>query len=321
MKKVSIVVPVYNVQNYLEKCLDSLIHQTLKDIEIIVVNDGSTDQSQEIIDRYQMNFPDRIIALKKKNGGLSDARNFGVAHATGEYLGFLDSDDFASEHIYEKMYETAKQQDADLIVSNLEYFWDDHSQPSFCLKGLSNWNEDSKKAIFLSPLFAWNKLYRREKFIQLDCQYPIGLWYEDIPVTLKFAAHANRIAHCDETGFFYRQRKTSIMGSSFNPKMYHIFDIISKTLNELKSSGSYSFYKTEVEYLVIEQLLLYGAFRFLKTEHYSDLTNKSFDFVQNEFKHWRKNPYLKKHGLKNRIFLQTHFPFTTKLWHAYFIRR
>ena len=94
MTKVSVIVPVYNTENFLERCLNSLVNQTLNDMEIIVVNDGSTDASQEIIDRFANDFPNIIRAYRKKNGGLSSARNYGLDKATGEYIGFIDSDDY-----------------------------------------------------------------------------------------------------------------------------------------------------------------------------------------------------------------------------------
>ncbi len=102
--KISVIVPVYNVENYLEKCLNSLVSQTLEEIEILVINDGSTDDSQKIIDVFQNKFPEKIKAFIKENGGLSDARNFGIDRATGEFLAFVDSDDYVSATMMEEMY-------------------------------------------------------------------------------------------------------------------------------------------------------------------------------------------------------------------------
>ena len=99
MPKVSIIVPVYNVERYIVRSMDSLVNQTLKDIEIIVVNDGSTDNSKKLIEIYQKKYPNKIKLVDKKNGGLSDARNYGIPHATGEYIAFLDSDDYVELHM------------------------------------------------------------------------------------------------------------------------------------------------------------------------------------------------------------------------------
>ena len=100
MPKVSVIVPFYNVEGYIEKCLDTLVNQTLEDIEIIIVNDGSTDNSKEIIEKYKKQYNDKIIYLEKQNGGLSDARNYGIPYAKGEYIAFLDSDDYVNIKMY-----------------------------------------------------------------------------------------------------------------------------------------------------------------------------------------------------------------------------
>ena len=106
MKKVSIIVPVYGVEKYIDKCLDSLVKQSLKEIEVIVVNDGTKDNSQKIIDKYVKKYPDKIKSFIKENGGQGSARNYGLEKASGEYIGYVDSDDFIDSHMYEKMLST-----------------------------------------------------------------------------------------------------------------------------------------------------------------------------------------------------------------------
>ena len=115
-KKVSIIVPVYGVEEWLERCMESLVHQTLQDIEIIVVNDGSPDNSQEIIDRYVKEYPDLVQGHIKENGGLSDARNYGLQYATGEYIAFVDSDDYVDVTMYEKLYKKAIEEESDAVT-------------------------------------------------------------------------------------------------------------------------------------------------------------------------------------------------------------
>ena len=114
--KVSVIVPVYNVEAYLERCLDSLVKQTLEEMEIIVVNDGTKDNSQAIIDRYAAAYPQKVISLIKENGGLSDARNYGIPYAHGEYIGFVDSDDYLNVTMYQKLYDRADETDSVIVV-------------------------------------------------------------------------------------------------------------------------------------------------------------------------------------------------------------
>ena len=137
MIKISVIVPVYNTEKYLPKCLDSLVNQTLKDIEIIIVNDGSPDNSQKIIDDYVKKYKN-IKAFEKKNGGLSDARNYGIKKASGEYIAFLDSDDYVTVDMYEKMYKKAISQHFDMVVCDLNYVYNDK-----VVKAYSNIKDDT----------------------------------------------------------------------------------------------------------------------------------------------------------------------------------
>ena len=127
MPKLSVIVPVYNVEKYLSRCLTSLINQTLDNIEIIIVNDGSTDKSDEIIREYKK-ANNNIIYVTKENGGLSSARNFGLIYATGEYIAFLDSDDYVDRNIYKKMYEKAKETNSDYVECDFIWQYEDHQK-------------------------------------------------------------------------------------------------------------------------------------------------------------------------------------------------
>ena len=116
MKKVSVIMPIYNVDKYLDRSIDSLLRQTLEDIEIILIDDGSTDHSKEIIKKYQQLYPDKIIARFIKNSGAAHARNIGLELAQGEYIGFVDSDDYLDRTMFEKLYQLAKSDQADITT-------------------------------------------------------------------------------------------------------------------------------------------------------------------------------------------------------------
>lgn len=317
MKKLSIVVPVYNVEKYLNKCLDSLANQTLDNYEVIVVNDGTKDNSQAIIDDYVANYPTIFKSYIKDNGGLSDARNYGIRYATGEYITFLDSDDYIEYNTYQNMLEIAYRGNHDLVVADLEYVWEDHSKEPLVKDGLNQVGDDDIKNLFLSPLFSWNKLYRKSLFDHLNCQYPIGLWYEDIPVTLKFFSSINSVGYYHTISYHYLQRNSSILGSSYNDKMYDIFTIFENVIKDFKERDKYELFYDELEYLFIEHFLVYGAFRFLRTEHYKELMPKAFNFVKSYFPNYLNNKYIKALGKKNEIFLRTNNKITMSFWHFY----
>jgi len=289
---VSVIVPVYNVEKYLDECLSSLVNQTLSELEIIVVNDGTKDNSQSIIDHYVKQYPNKVVSLIKENGGLGDARNYGIPYAKGEYIGFVDSDDIVHLEMVEKMFNKAKLEDSDLVLCDLEYFYET-SKEKMVKEGLVQIeNIDVNKTVFLSPLFAWNKLYRRSLFIESGLKYPVGLWYEDIPVTVPFFTLAKKISYVHETLIYYRQRSTSIMGSVDNPKVKDIFDIMHLCLTYFKDHNLLETYHDELEFLYLEHLMLNGGFRFLLSHKYKDYLAFSIDTLDSNFPHWRNNKYL-----------------------------
>ena len=301
---VSVIVPVYNVEKYLDECLSSLVNQTLSELEIIVVNDGTKDNSQSIIDHYVKQYPTKVVSLIKENGGLGDARNYGIPYAKGEYIGFVDSDDIVHLEMYEKMLNKAKLEDSDLVLCDLEYFYET-SKERMVKEGLVQIeNIDVNKTVFLSPLFAWNKLYRKSLFIESELKYPIGLWYEDIPVTVPFFTLAKKISYVHETLIYYRQRSTSIMGSVDNPKVKDIFDIMHLCLNYFKEHNLLETYHDELEFLFLEHLMLNGGFRFLLSHKYMDYLAFSIDTLDLNFPHWRNNKYLNTLPKRYQIYIK-----------------
>ena len=171
--KVSVIVPVYNVEEYIDKCLDSLVHQTLTDLEIIVVNDGSPDNSEKIIKKYEKKYKN-IKYLVKENGGLSDARNFGLKYAKGEYIAFLDSDDYVSEEMYQMMYIKAKSEDFDMVVCDINYLYPDRTLRVD--SGIKDDTTDIKKTYLTIQPAAWNKLFRRDLFDH-KVLFKKGVWF------------------------------------------------------------------------------------------------------------------------------------------------
>lgn len=310
--KITVIIPVYNVENYLRECLDSLAHQSLKDIEVIIVNDGSTDQSQSIIDEYTQRYS-HFKCIQKKNGGLSDARNVAIPHALGEYISFIDSDDYVETDFCELMFTKAKETSALLTVCDIEVFFDNKSK-NYTLKGLRNIKgKTTIQSAFLSPLFAWNKLYHRSLFDDPFVRYPIGLWYEDIPVTIPMFSKLEIIAYVDKSLIHYRQRETSIMGSKNADKLIDIFTILNLVYNDFRDRHQLEKYQDEIEYLFIEHLLLYGAFRFYRSNKSELYMSKAFEVMNTHFPHWRKNPYINEVG-KYKIYLKTLSVYTWKFY-------
>ena len=215
--KISIIVPVYNVEDYLKKCIDSIVRQQYKNLEIILVDDGSIDNSGEICEKYAKE-DDRIKVIHKKNGGLSDARNVGIENATGQYIGFVDSDDWIADSMYSYLKELIDTNNADISICGYYKFT---NCDEINLKNVKNEKNiyvfDKQKAI--SELlkqeniqdYAWNKLYKIELFENI--KYPYGRKMEDTGTTYKLFDRAQRIVLGNEVQYYYLQRSNSIVNN------------------------------------------------------------------------------------------------------------
>ena len=184
-EKISIIVPVYNVEAYLTRCIESLIQQTYKNIEIILVYDGSTDNSGEICKRYALNY-ENIFYYAKVNGGLSDASNFGIARATGEYLAFVDSDDYVDTRIYQCLQEDIEKYNADIATCAFQEFTDKPFRDDVGRQSTTEVlnRKDGIRYLLMSSKYcnyAWNKLYRKKLFENI--KYPIGMKMQDLGTT------------------------------------------------------------------------------------------------------------------------------------------
>jgi len=209
---ISIIVPVYNVENYLAKCLDSLVNQTFPHIEILVVNDGSTDHSEKIIQDYAQKFPDKIKAFTKENGGLSDARNFGIDRAAGDYIGFVDSDDFVTEMMYEEMLVLALKHEAEMVICNIQKV-DEKGNVTQKLTQIPNMPEkidlEAHFSVFSDlSYFACNKLFKTELF--KTKRFKKDVHFEDIQLVPQLLLDCKTVAQTQEYHYQYLERTDSI---------------------------------------------------------------------------------------------------------------
>lgn len=220
MELVSIIVPIYNVEKYLERCIQSIVEQTYTNLEIILVNDGSKDNSLYICEKWKKK-DSRIIVIDKNNGGLSSARNAGIEIAKGEYLFFVDSDDWLDIHIIQKLYQVIKEYRCEISCCGIEMTFD---QTNKNYPRCQNKNILFEKYTALEEYMfgttistvAWNKLYKRALFE--DIRYPIGKWHEDEFTTYKLLYKADRVYYLGESMYFYYQREGSIMSHALSLK-------------------------------------------------------------------------------------------------------
>lgn len=294
MPKVSLIIPVYNVENYIERCLNSVVNQTLKDMEIIIVNDGSKDSSKEKIEKYLKKYP-WIKYLEKENGGLSDARNYGMQYVTGEYVAFLDSDDYVESTMYEEMYDIAKREDADMVECN--FIWE---YPNKKRNDIGEIYKSKKEMIQKARVVAWNKLIKREIIERTKVKFPVGLRYEDVEFFYKLVPYLDKVSFVKKCFIHYIQRGNSIANTQ-NIRTKEIFQVLDNVITYYKENGFYNEYREELEYIYIRFLLCSSLKRICKIANRNEriqAQNETWENIKLKFPNWRKNPILKRKCIK-----------------------
>ncbi|SEP67390.1 Glycosyltransferase involved in cell wall bisynthesis [Virgibacillus subterraneus] len=221
---ISIIVPIYNSSQYISKCIESIMAQTFRNFELILVNDGSTDHSGQICDQYAEK-DSRIIVIHKKNGGVSSARNTGINIAKGEYISFVDGDDWIYSDMYYRLYELCKETDSDIsICGNYREVNGDviHVEREKLVIEMDN--TEAMRQLFTGKYFrfaVWAKLYKKSCFENI--QYPEDRRLDDLPTTYKIFTNANKVVYTSYAGYVYLLRENSILTSSYNEKKLDVF--------------------------------------------------------------------------------------------------
>lgn len=240
--KISVIIPVYNTAAYLRDCVDSVLAQTLDDTEIILINDGSTDNSGEIVAEYVRRFPGKIRELTVVNGGQGRARNFGIDMAEGEFLSFIDSDDYLAPNALELMYAAAVENDADIVVCDMEKRYDD-GRREYVKAALQN-------EALASAGSASNKIFRSSAVG--DIRFPVGLWYEDFSFSAKMLLKCPKTVFVKEALYIYRCGQSSTMNNNNARKNLDIVEIM-RDINDFAAAGGY---QDGFEFLLINHVLL-----------------------------------------------------------------
>ncbi len=301
--KVSLIIPVYNVEDFITRCLASVEKQTYKNLEVIIVNDGSTDSSAQVINSFacrNSNF--KVYTIE--NRGLGGARNYGIEKATGEYVVFLDSDDYIAENCIERFVSSAERDCGDIICCNfcdvaedgtpILYYKNRFSAP------VTNLYEQPR--ILFNRFSAHGKMYKRELF--KDMQFVSREWYEDLRLIVKLYLNAKKIVYIEDFLFFYVQRQGSIMNSSNAKRNLEIITAFEDVLSYYKEKNAYDTFKEEFNYLVVEHVLIAAVTRVALTKNKDKkaVINKLLEYVSS-FDGIYKNRYIKRLSLQKRLIL------------------
>lgn len=284
MYKISVIIPVFNSSIYLEKCLSSIINQTLKDIEVILIDDGSTDNSLDIIKDYATKY-NNIKYKSKKNEGQAIARNLGIQMASGEFVTFVDSDDYIELNMLEKLYNIAKLEKSDIVVCD---YVEEYNNKNIEKKSLYIEADNIKRSYVLCVAGPCSKIINSDIFKKNDIKFLEGNIYEDLAVIPTLALYSDKISYCNEILYHYVIRQNSTMNQTkYSKKLESIFNVMDVLYSSFKGKD----YNEELEFLYINHLLYAGCGRFLKYKNTNNIILKIINTMNSKFPNWRRNKY------------------------------
>lgn len=296
MPKISIVVPIYNAEKYLKKCIKSLINQTLKDIEIILINDGSTDSSESIIKKFE---DKRIKYYKNPNQGIGKTRNFGIEKATGKYIMFIDSDDYISENMCKKMYLRSEKDDLDITICDFYKDIEGKLEPVYIPDFSNTTLDDNPKLLLNVNLAPWNKLYKLELIRSNKIKFEENLKYEDAPFVIECLSKAKQIGKLNKCLCYYcihGNSETTIR----DERIFHILQIIDKIRNKIKNNKKQNTYLNDLTIRMITNYTIQQRYQKNKKLR-NKFIDESFEYLKKEVPDYRDNKYYKSRGFFKRI--------------------
>ena len=290
---ISVIIPVYNVENYIEKCLDSVCNQSFKDLEIICVNDGSTDNSLKLLEDYAKR-DSRIKIITQENRGPGHARNTGLKNATGEYVLFVDSDDFLCENSLDELYYNINSNNSDLVI--FKFFNYNEKNNTFRPSGIpldelfvnvdyNNFTftfKDIKMHVMYDYFAVWFKLYKKDFLDKYNLSFPIGIAYEDVLFQIQSFIYADKMSFLPKPLYNYRSNPKSLTSDA--TKIFDIIEVIDSIEKFLKENSLYEYF--EFEFLMFKIIHYTYRVRLSKGTDY-------FNFVKSEFTSLKNNPKFK----------------------------
>ncbi|MCM1244847.1 MAG: bifunctional glycosyltransferase family 2 protein/CDP-glycerol:glycerophosphate glycerophosphotransferase [Roseburia sp.] len=294
-KKISVIIPAYNVEGYIRRCLDSLVNQTYENIEIIVVNDGSTDRTAEIVREYEEREPEKVKLFSQENKGQAEARNFGLTKAEGEYIGFVDSDDFVSTKMYELMYREAEENGCDLVTCGY-YGCDDVTGEIAVYQ--TGYRGEFNQSIYENPLilrvnspYPWNKLYRKELLERSGFHFQKGIIFEDLCAVFPLFMDAKKVGRVHEKLYYYIKGRKGGTISTFNEKHGQIIDALKIMNDAYLEKGKFETFYDILLFFNIRHI--YARFdemeKYENEEFKREFTERAYALLDKYFPGWRES--------------------------------
>lgn len=304
MKEISVIVPIYNVGRYLEHSLNTIAQQNFDSYEVILVDDGSTDNSREIAEQFVKKFGDKFRLLSQENMGQSAARNNGLKIAEGKYITYMDSDDAVEPDYLRLMHEAAIKADADMVFCAFRSV----DENGVCLKEVyeSNfvpgqvYNIKEDKTLLLMENNVWNKLFKKEIIEQNHLVFPDRVWAEDLRFTKKYMAYTTRCVYVDVPVYQYYQRSNSTLHSMKLERTAEILTALDDVSDFYKQNEIYDLYKEEIEFIAIQEIYIYTLVKLIRAGEMGQLKVIRDEFLK-RFPNHQKNKYIQQLAKKRRI--------------------
>ncbi len=293
MELITVIIPIYNVEKFLERCITSVINQTYKSIEILLINDGSPDNSDKIMEKYAKK-DNRIKCFYKKNGGLSDARNYGLKHAKGKYVCFIDSDDYIDKNYVLKLYDSIKQNSSEIAWCDFNMVDDSGITGEIIQTEDDLWSFEMPSAC--------NKLFLKSLFTKNEIYFPKGIWYEDLATTPRLFFIAKKVSRVNEKLYNYYNNNESIT-KTYSKKVMDIKECL-LTVYDFYKENNIKKYDDIIEYIYLYSGILNTTFRASMSNEVSIKELKEYVFdVEEKFPNIYNNKIGKKRLDKTRKLL------------------
>lgn len=293
MPLISVIVPVYNAGKYLERCLQSLADQTAEELEVLAVNDGSSDNSLAIMQDFEKRYPGRFRIFNQENSGISRTRNFGLDKAKGDYIGFVDSDDWVEPEMFQSLLEAAEQRRLDVAVC--PYFEDREAEGASSVFPFQPFDDSSlaeePRLLFDINMSPWNKLYRRQLLEKASIRFPEGMKYEDTPFVMKALLKAGRIGFVDRPMLHYvvhAGSETTVLDKRVFD-IFKVLELVNAMVREAQHADVLQDYRV---FFNIDRITTYNLQQIFQKDKSQIIPFISYGFVflQEQFPDWRKNP-------------------------------
>lgn len=292
--KISIIIPIYNVEQYLEKCLDSVVFQEKQAFEVLLIDDGSTDKSGAIAKKYEQQY-ENVHYYYQDNQGLGGARNTGIQKSKGNYILFIDSDDYISKDTIYHLDKQINKSNPDILIFDFCKVSNSGKITEVISENLTenlNYNPKKHKEIILVGCSACNKIFKKQLFIENNIYFPSRVWFEDFSTIPKLLLCSNKINYINKTFYYYLVRQGSIINSQNLERQIEIITAMNEICKFFKSNGLFEQYYSELEFLAILHINIYGISRLIQIQGSQRMINQFRGYVKVNFPTYKKNKYI-----------------------------